>query len=68
MALTIRPMRAKIFECVGIDTFVKIVDGELLAEDDPLLNRRAMNEQMTVRTRYFDDSSPTQRVPASSRR
>lgn len=40
---------------VGIDTFVKLIDGELAAEDNPLLNRRAMNEQITVRTRYFDD-------------
>jgi methyltransferase (TIGR00027 family) len=40
---------------VGIDTFVKLVDGELEVTDDPLLNRRAMNEQMAVRTRFFDD-------------
>ncbi|HYO00963.1 MAG TPA: class I SAM-dependent methyltransferase [Mycobacterium sp.] len=40
---------------VGIDTFVKLVDGELDAADDPLLNRQAMNEQIAVRTRYFDD-------------
>lgn len=40
---------------VGMDTFVKVVDGELAAEDDPLLNRKAMNEQIAVRTRFFDD-------------
>ncbi len=41
---------------VGIDTFIKLIDGELgLGDDDPLLNRRAMNEQITVRTRFFDD-------------
>ena len=40
---------------VGVDTFVKLLDGERLGEDDPLLNRRAMNEQMAVRTRFFDD-------------
>jgi methyltransferase (TIGR00027 family) len=54
-ALLDDPWAAPLVRAVGIDTFVKIVDGELLAEDDPLLNRRAMNEQMTVRTRYFDD-------------
>ena len=39
---------------VGIDTFVKLIDGELPAVDDPALTPRAMNEQITVRTRYFD--------------
>src|SRR5258705_12221490 len=40
---------------VGIDHFVKLVDGEIEHEDDPVLNRQAMNEQITVRTRFFDD-------------
>jgi methyltransferase (TIGR00027 family) len=40
---------------VGIDTFVKLIDGEIAHDDDPLLNRQAMNEQITVRTRFFDD-------------
>ncbi len=40
---------------VGIEHFVKLVDGDIDTEDDPLLNRRAMNEHITVRTRYFDD-------------
>jgi methyltransferase (TIGR00027 family) len=41
---------------VGIDHFVKIVDGDVPEiNDDPVLNRRALNEQMAVRTRYFDD-------------
>ena len=39
---------------VGIDTFVKLIDGELPAVDNPALTPRAMNEQITVRTRYFD--------------
>ena len=47
---------------VGLDTFVKVVDGELDAADDPLLNRRAMNEQIAVRTRYFDDFFTTATV------
>jgi methyltransferase (TIGR00027 family) len=41
---------------VGIEHFVALIDGELPAEhDDPLFNRRAMSEQMAVRTRFFDD-------------
>jgi methyltransferase (TIGR00027 family) len=49
------PYAEPLVRAVGIDHFVKIVDGELTAEDDPVLNRRAMNEQITVRTRFFDD-------------
>ena len=49
------PYAEPLVRAVGVDHFVKIVDGELTAEDDPVLNRRAMNEQITVRTRFFDD-------------
>jgi methyltransferase (TIGR00027 family) len=49
------PYAEPLVRAVGIDHFVKIVDGELFAEDDPVLNRRAMNEQIAVRTRFFDD-------------
>ena len=44
------PYAEPLVRAVGIDHFVKIVDGELSAEDDPVLNRRAMNEQITVRS------------------
>jgi methyltransferase (TIGR00027 family) len=54
-ALLDDPWAEPLVRAVGMDTFVKFVDGELLGEDDPLLNRRAMNEQMAVRTRFFDD-------------
>jgi methyltransferase (TIGR00027 family) len=40
---------------VGIETFVKLIDGQIGQTDDPLLNRQAMNEQITVRTRFFDE-------------
>jgi methyltransferase (TIGR00027 family) len=40
---------------VGLETFVKLVDGEVDIADDPVLTRRAMIEQITVRTRFFDD-------------
>lgn len=50
------PWAEPLVRAVGIDTFVKLIDGEIgPAEDDPLMNRRAMNEQITVRTRFFDD-------------
>lgn len=39
---------------VGIDHFVELIDGEREI-DDPVLSRRAMSEQMAVRTRFFDD-------------
>jgi methyltransferase (TIGR00027 family) len=54
-ALLDDPWAEPLVRAVGIDAFVKLVDGESLGEDDPLLNRRAMNEQMAVRTRFFDD-------------
>jgi len=55
-ALLDDPLAEPLVRAVGMETFVKVVDGEPLGDDDdPLLNRRAMNEQMAVRTRYFDD-------------
>jgi methyltransferase (TIGR00027 family) len=49
------PWADPLVRAVGIDTFVKLIDGEMDQADDPLFNRRAMNEQITVRTRFFDD-------------
>jgi methyltransferase (TIGR00027 family) len=52
------PWADPLVRAVGIETFIKLVDGETgeSAETaDPLLTRRAMTEQMTVRTRFFDD-------------
>src|SRR5690348_4818708 len=40
---------------VGIPHFIDLVDGRIDVADDPVLSRRAMSEQMTVRTRFFDD-------------
>jgi methyltransferase (TIGR00027 family) len=55
-ALLNDPFAEPLVRAVGIDHFIEIANGELnAAEDDPVLNRRAMNEQMTVRTRFFDD-------------
>lgn len=54
-ALLNDPWADPLVRAVGIETFVKLIDGETGHTDDPLLNRRAMNEQITVRTRFFDD-------------
>jgi methyltransferase (TIGR00027 family) len=54
-ALLHDPWADPLVRAVGIDTFVKLIDGEFEQGDDPLLNRRAMNEQIAVRTRYFDE-------------
>ncbi|UMB69432.1 class I SAM-dependent methyltransferase [Mycobacterium paraterrae] len=54
-ALLNDPFADPLVRAVGIDTFVKLIDGEIDHGDDPLLNRRAMNEQIAVRTRYFDE-------------
>ncbi|OBI41156.1 class I SAM-dependent methyltransferase [Mycobacterium sp. E796] len=50
------PWADPLVRAVGIDTFVKLIDGEIgPAEDDPVLSRRTMKEQIAVRTRFFDD-------------
>ena len=49
------PFAAPLVRAVGIDSFVKLIDGEIDHADDPLLNRQAMNEQIAVRTRFFDE-------------
>ena len=54
-ALLNDPWADPLVRAVGIDTFVKLIDGETGHIADPLLNRRAMNEQIAVRTRFFDD-------------
>src|SRR5947209_349850 len=54
-ALLNDPWADPLVRAVGIDTFVKLIDGEIGHSDESLLKRRAMNEQITVRTRFFDD-------------
>jgi methyltransferase (TIGR00027 family) len=54
-ALLDDPFAEPLVRAVGLDTFVKVVDGEAFIDDDPLMNRKTMSEQITVRTRYFDD-------------
>ena len=54
-ALLNDPWAVPLVRAVGIDTFVKLIDGERGQTGEPPLNRRAMNEQIAVRTRFFDD-------------
>jgi methyltransferase (TIGR00027 family) len=49
------PFAEPLVRAVGLDSFVRMVDGEVLNDDDPLMNRRTMSEQIAVRTRFFDD-------------
>lgn len=49
------PWADPLVRAVGMDTFVKLIDGAINTIEDPILNRAAMNEQITVRTRFFDN-------------
>jgi len=54
-ALLDDPLADPLVRAVGLDPFIRIIDGEINFEDDPLLNRKVRTEQITVRTRFFDD-------------
>jgi methyltransferase (TIGR00027 family) len=54
-ALLDDPLADPLVRAVGLDPFIRIVDGKIDFEDDPLFNRKARAEQITVRTRFFDD-------------
>lgn len=49
------PFADPLVRAVGLTPFVRILDGEISLDDDPALNRKARAEQITVRTRFFDD-------------
>jgi methyltransferase (TIGR00027 family) len=49
------PFAEPLVRAVGLEEFVKVVDGEAFDESDPVRTRRAMSEQIAVRTRFFDD-------------
>jgi methyltransferase (TIGR00027 family) len=49
------PFADPLVRAVGLDPFIRIVDGEVDFEDDALFNRKTRREQITVRTRFFDD-------------
>ena len=48
------PFAEPLVRAVGVDSFIRIVDGEAF-NGDPVMNRKAMSEQIAVRTRFFDD-------------
>ena len=54
-ALLDDPFADPLVRAVGLDPFIRILDGEISFEDDPLLNRKTRTEQIAVRTRFFDD-------------
>jgi methyltransferase (TIGR00027 family) len=50
------PFADPLVRAVGLAPFIRLIDGEVSPdEDDPALNGRTRAEQMTVRTRFFDD-------------
>src|ERR1700709_2076430 len=49
------PFAAPLVRAVGLAPFVRILDGDISLESDPLLNRKTRTEQMAVRTRFFDE-------------
>ncbi|HZC91128.1 MAG TPA: class I SAM-dependent methyltransferase, partial [Mycobacterium sp.] len=50
------PFADPLVRAVGLAPFIRLIDGEIsLDEDDPTLNGRTRAEQMTVRTRFFDN-------------
>src|SRR5271168_1293699 len=49
------PLADPLVRAVGLDPFIRVIDGEIDFEDDPIFNRKARTEQMAVRTRFFDD-------------
>jgi methyltransferase (TIGR00027 family) len=49
------PLADPLVRAVGLSPFIRLIDGEVTIDDDPVLNRRTRTEQMAVRTRFFDD-------------
>jgi methyltransferase (TIGR00027 family) len=55
-ALLDDPFAEPLVRAVGLAPFIRLIDGEVsLDEDDPAQSGRTRAEQMTVRTRFFDD-------------
>jgi methyltransferase (TIGR00027 family) len=54
-ALLDDPFADPLVRAVGLDPFVRMLDGDTGTDAHPGFDRRTMNEQITVRTRYFDD-------------
>ena len=54
-ALLDDPWADPLVRAVGLEPFIRMIDGKKEFEDDPLFSRAARTHQMTVRTRFFDD-------------
>ncbi|EHB56372.1 methyltransferase [Mycolicibacterium rhodesiae JS60] len=54
-ALIYDPYADALVKAVGVESLIRVANGEANVEDDPMLNRRRMVEQIAVRTRFFDD-------------
>ena len=54
-ALIHDPYADALVKAVGLESQIRLANGEVTDENDPMLNRRRMTEQIAVRTRYFDD-------------
>ena len=54
-ALIHDPYADPLVKAVGVESLIRVANGEATVEDDPMLNRRRMIEQIAVRTRFFDD-------------
>ncbi len=53
-ALLNDPWADPLVRAVGTDVFIKLLENSVDRSDDPLFNRQAVKEQITVRTRFFD--------------
>ncbi len=54
-ALIHDPYAEPLVKAVGVDWLIRVANGDANIEDDPMLSRRRMAEQIAVRTRFFDD-------------
>ncbi|MBU9763719.1 class I SAM-dependent methyltransferase [Mycobacterium sp. TNTM28] len=49
------PYADALVRAVGVEHSIRLADGEVCVEGDPMLDRQRMCEQIAVRTRFFDD-------------
>lgn len=54
-ALLDDPYADALVRAVGLEAFVRVAEGKVHVDGDPILDRRRMTEQIAVRTRFFDD-------------
>lgn len=62
------PLADPLVRAVGLEPFVRLIDGELDVDDDPLMNRKTRTERITVRTRFSTTSSSAPVKRACGRR